>query len=123
MIAAAISRGDFAQAESFVERTFVSLLGAKEIWRPEDRLLETAPHYYSGALETGAVPKLLLIWETVAVQRGDQARAAACRLQRFARASATGGSESGALNRRLHGRWFPIMHFLTATNAPPYLPA
>ena len=89
LIAAAISRGDFAQAESFVERTFVSLLGAKEIWRPEDRLLETAPQYYSGALETGAVPKLLLIWETVAVQRGDQARAAACRLQRFARASAT----------------------------------
>jgi hypothetical protein len=58
LIAAAISRGDFAQAESFVERTFVSLLGAKEIWRQEDRLLETAPQYYSGALETGAVPKL-----------------------------------------------------------------
>src|SRR4029077_19889397 len=37
LIAAAISHGDLAQGESFVERTFLSLLGANEIWRPEDK--------------------------------------------------------------------------------------
>jgi hypothetical protein len=88
LIAAAISRGDFAQAESFVEQTFVSLLRAKEIWRPEDRLLLTALSYYSPASQTGAIPKLLKVWETVAAQQGNRARAAVCRLQRFATASA-----------------------------------
>ena len=67
----------------------MSLLRTNEIWRPEDRLLQPAPPYHSGASEIGPVPKLLLIWETVAVQRGNQARAAACRLQRFASALAT----------------------------------
>jgi hypothetical protein len=43
LIAAAISRGDFPLAESFVEQTFVSLLRKKEAWRPEDRMLPTGP--------------------------------------------------------------------------------
>ncbi len=89
LIAAAISREDFAQAESFLEQTFVSLLRANEIWRPEDRLLLPAPPYYSSASEIGPIPKLLKAWETVAAQQGNRARAAVCRLQRFAAASAT----------------------------------
>jgi hypothetical protein len=87
LIAAAISRGDLAQAESIVERTFMSLLRAKEIWRPEDRLL-AAPSYWVPASETAAVPKLLKTSETLAAQQGNQTRAAACRLQRVARTSA-----------------------------------
>jgi hypothetical protein len=87
LIAAAISHGDLAQAESFVERTFLSLLGANEIWRPEDRLL-AAPSYCVPASETAAVPKLLKTWETIAAQQGNRTRAAACRLQRVAMTSA-----------------------------------
>jgi hypothetical protein len=87
LIASAISHGDLAQAESFVERTFMSLLRANEIWRPEDRLL-AAPSYSVPASETGPVPKLLKTWETIAAQRGNRTRAAACRLQRVALTSA-----------------------------------
>jgi len=89
LIADAISRGDLARAESFVEQTFVSLLRAKEIWRPEDRLLLPTPSSYGPASENGAIPKLLETWETIAVQRGNRARAAVCRLQRIAVTLAT----------------------------------
>jgi hypothetical protein len=65
----------------------MSLLGANGNWRPEDRLL-AAPSYYIPAAETGAVPKLLERWETIAAQRGNRTRAAACRLQRVVVVSA-----------------------------------
>ena len=87
LIAAAISHGDLAQAESIVERTFMSLLRANEIWRPEDRLL-AAPSYWVPPSETAAVPKLLKTWETIAGQQGNRTRAAACQLQRVAMTSA-----------------------------------
>jgi hypothetical protein len=87
LIAAAISGGDFGQAEFFVEQTFVSLLRAKEVWRPEDRLLLTGP-YYSPGSGTSPASKLLKVWETIAEQQGNRPRAAACRLQRAAIVSA-----------------------------------
>lgn len=90
LIAAATSRGDFAQAEIFIEQTFARLLSANETWHPEDRLLLPAhSYYYSPSSETGAIPRLLKTWETVAERQGNRVRAAACRLQRFAAASAT----------------------------------
>jgi hypothetical protein len=87
LIAAATSRGDFPLAESFVEQTFASLLRKKEAWRPEDRMLPTGL-CYGFASETGPVAKLLKIWETIAAQQGNRARAAACHLQRLATVSA-----------------------------------
>jgi prophage maintenance system killer protein len=38
-------------------------------------------------------------------------------------AYAYGTSDLAELAAKLRSDWFPIMHFLTAPNAPPYLPA
>jgi hypothetical protein len=87
LITAAIARGDLAQAESFVERTAMSLLRTNEIWHPEDRLLAFRSCYVP-ASETEPVANLLNTWETIAAQQGKRLRAAACQLQRVAMTSA-----------------------------------
>jgi len=83
LIANALTRGDLAAAERFVEATLSSLLRSdpEEPWRPELGLLPESK-YYRPPEEVEAIPRLLGQWESVAAQRGRAKRAATCRLQR-----------------------------------------
>ena len=84
LIAEALARKDYAQAGSWMERTFASFLRWLEgkVWRPEDSLLPPAGHYYYGAATSDEALKLLAQWETIAVSGKAPGRAASCQLQR-----------------------------------------
>jgi hypothetical protein len=84
LIADALGRKDYAQAEHWVERTFASFLGLTEAgaWRPEDSLLPPAAQFYYGSAASDNTRKLLAQWEEIAVKRKATARVASCRLQR-----------------------------------------
>ena len=84
LIADAVERKDFAQAELWMERTFASFVRwpEDEVWLPEDSLLPPAGHYHYGAATTDNALKLLEQWETIAVKGKAPGRAACCQLQR-----------------------------------------
>ncbi|MCX6928817.1 MAG: hypothetical protein NT154_37235 [Verrucomicrobia bacterium] len=84
LIADALGRKDYAQAEHWVERTFASFLGLTEAgaWRPEDSLLPPAAQFYYGSAASDNTRKLLAQWEEIAVKRKATLRVASCRLQR-----------------------------------------
>lgn len=83
LISDARSRGNFAQAERFVELTLASLLrlAPDEPWHPEDCLLPENPYCHPEG-EDVALLTLLEQWESIATARRKPARVASCRLQR-----------------------------------------
>ena len=84
LIADALARKDYAQAEHWVERTFASFLRwpEDEAWHPEDSLLPPAGPYYYGAATSDDMLKLLDKWEDIARNGKVPGRVASCRLQR-----------------------------------------
>ena len=84
LIADALARNDYAQAERWMERAFASFLRwmEDETWRPEDSLLPPAGRFYYGAATSDDALKLLIQWEQIAVKRKAPGRVASCRLQR-----------------------------------------
>jgi hypothetical protein len=84
LIADALARKDFAQAERWMERTFASFLQRPEdeVWLPEDSLLPRGGLYHSGLSGSDEALKLLQQWENIAAKGKTPARAASCQLQR-----------------------------------------
>ena len=83
LIADAMERKDFAQAELWMERTFASFLRwpEGEVWLPENSLLPPAGHYHYGTTCSDTALRLLEQWETIAVSGNAPGRAASCQLQ------------------------------------------
>jgi hypothetical protein len=86
LIADALAKKDYEEAEHWIERTFASFLRCTdgEGWLPEDSLLPAAGHHYYGLGTGDDVVKLLKQWEEIARKGNAPERAAACRLQRAA---------------------------------------
>ena len=83
LIAEALSRQDYAAAETFIERTLSSLLGwsEEEPWRPEKLLLPES-RYYRPPEENQARLELLHQWEEIATRLEKPERVASLRFQR-----------------------------------------
>jgi hypothetical protein len=84
LIADALERKDFAQAQLWMERTFASFLrwSEDEVWLPEDSLLPPGGLYHYGLSGSDEALKLLEQWERIAAKGKAPARAAGCQLQR-----------------------------------------
>jgi hypothetical protein len=91
LIADAMERKAFPQAELWMERSFASFLHwpEDEVWLPEDSLLPPAGRHHYGVATTDDALKLLEQWETIAMKAKASARAAGCRLQRAILASSS----------------------------------
>ena len=81
LIEDAETKGDLEALETWLGKTFSSLLRTEEEWRPEDSLF--VEHLYSLSDEQKeAVVRLFETWANTAQSTGKTARAAAARLQR-----------------------------------------
>lgn len=80
LIEDAQAKGDLESLETWLTRTFSSLLRLKEDWRPEDTLIIDHLRYISRDQEKSII-RLLDIWADTAQAMGNPARAATARFQ------------------------------------------